>query len=153
MRLQTRKMWVSTAIVGSPKAVLRMTLAVFLPTPGSASSSSRVCGTSPPYVSRRIAQVSNMFFALALNRPIVRMYSIRPASPRERIWSGVRARLNRTAVAALTETSVACAESTTDTSSSNGVWYLSSVVGFGSSVRNCSKILVRLVLFTLEILD
>lgn len=121
MRLQTRKMWVSTAIVGNPNAVLRMTLAVFLPTPGNASSSSRVCGTSPPCDSRRMAHVSIKFFALALNKPIVLMYSIRPSSPSERICSGVLAFLNRTVVAALTETSVAWAESTTDTSNSNGV--------------------------------
>ena len=42
VRLATRKMWVSTAIVGSPKAMLRTTLAVLRPTPGSASSASRV---------------------------------------------------------------------------------------------------------------
>ena len=35
VRLATRKMCVSTAMVGSPKAVFRMTLAVFRPTPGS----------------------------------------------------------------------------------------------------------------------
>jgi len=38
-------MCVSTAIVGCPKAVFRTTLAVFRPTPGSASSSFRVSGT------------------------------------------------------------------------------------------------------------
>ncbi len=41
MRLATRKMWVSTAIVGWPKAVLRITFAVLRPTPGRASSAAR----------------------------------------------------------------------------------------------------------------
>ena len=38
VRLPTRKIWVSTAMVGSPKATLSTTLAVLRPTPGSASS-------------------------------------------------------------------------------------------------------------------
>ena len=42
VRLPTRKMCVSTAMVGSPKAMLSTTLAVLRPTPGSASSASRV---------------------------------------------------------------------------------------------------------------
>ena len=47
VRLATRKMCVSTAIAGTPNAVLSTTLAVLRPTPGSASSASRLCGTSP----------------------------------------------------------------------------------------------------------
>ena len=42
VRLPTRKMCVSTAIVGSPNAMLSTTFAVLRPTPGSASSASRV---------------------------------------------------------------------------------------------------------------
>ena len=41
VRFDTRKMWVSTAMVGSPKAMLRTTLAVLRPTPGSSCSASR----------------------------------------------------------------------------------------------------------------
>ncbi len=41
VRLATRKMWVSTAMVAWPNAVLRMTLAVLRPTPGSSSSAAR----------------------------------------------------------------------------------------------------------------
>ena len=37
VRLATRKIWVSTAMVGSPKATFSTTLAVLRPTPGSAS--------------------------------------------------------------------------------------------------------------------
>ena len=58
-RLATRKTCVSTASVGSPKAVLRTTLAVLRPTPGSASSAARSCGVSPPCCSR-IARDSAM---------------------------------------------------------------------------------------------
>ena len=44
-----RKICVSTAIVGWPKAMLSTTLAVLRPTPGSLTSSSRSSGTSPPW--------------------------------------------------------------------------------------------------------
>ncbi|ODT90147.1 MAG: hypothetical protein ABS82_16995 [Rhodanobacter sp. SCN 67-45] len=73
VRLATRKMCVSTAMVGSPKAVLSTTLAVLRPTPGSASSASRVRGTSPPYCSISSRHSAITFLALALNRPIVLM--------------------------------------------------------------------------------
>ena len=66
VRLATRKMCVSTAISGSPKAVLSTTLAVFLPTPGRASSAARSRGTSPPCDASRIRHSAMMFFALAL---------------------------------------------------------------------------------------
>jgi len=91
VRLATRKMCVSTAMVGWPKAVLRITLAVFLPTPGSASSASRDCGTSPPCRSRSSRQVSRMCFALERYRPIVRMCSINPSMPRASRPCGVLA--------------------------------------------------------------
>ena len=48
VRLPMRKICVSTAMVGSPNAMLSTTLAVLRPTPGSASSASRVRGTCPP---------------------------------------------------------------------------------------------------------
>src|SRR5215217_5605423 len=38
VRLLTRNTWVSTAMVGSPKATLRTTLAVLRPTPGTRRS-------------------------------------------------------------------------------------------------------------------
>ena len=66
VRLQTRKMWVSTAMVGSPKATLRTTLAVLRPTPGRVSSTSREGGTSPPYCSTRMRESAMTFLALAL---------------------------------------------------------------------------------------
>ena len=51
MRFPSRNRWVSTAIVGWPKALFSTTLAVFRPTPGSASSASRSSGTLPPCLS------------------------------------------------------------------------------------------------------
>jgi hypothetical protein len=68
-----RKMCVSTAMVGWPKAVLRTTLAVLRPTPGKASSASRDSGTSPPCSSIRMRQVSMTFLALVRYRPMVWM--------------------------------------------------------------------------------
>ena len=51
------RLCVSTAIVGSPNAVLSTTLAVLRPTPGRASSAARRRGTSPPCSSTRMRQV------------------------------------------------------------------------------------------------
>lgn len=66
-------MCVSTAIVGMPKAVLSMTLAVFRPTPGSDSNASRVFGTPPSCFLIRILHIFKTFSALVLNKPMVRM--------------------------------------------------------------------------------
>src|SRR3546814_8931617 len=51
VRFATRKICVSTAMVGSPKAMLSTTLAVLRPTPGRRCSASRSRGTCPPYSS------------------------------------------------------------------------------------------------------
>ena len=64
VRLETRKMCVSTAIVGWPKAVFSTTFAVLRPTPGRASSASRFCGTAPQCFSSRICDSATTFFAL-----------------------------------------------------------------------------------------
>src|SRR3954462_1645018 len=52
------------------------------------------------------------------------------------IFSGVSAAANSAGVALLTPASVACAESTTATSSVNGLTYCSSVFGAGLASRN-----------------
>src|SRR5690606_13433905 len=148
VRLETRKMWVSTAMVGSPKAVLSTTLAVLRPTPGSASSAARSRGTSPPCCSSRMRQVAITFLALALYRPMVLMYSFSRSSPRSAIACGVLATGNSRRVALFTPTSVAWADRITPISSSNGVAYSSSVVGFGlssDSRRNISSISSRVI--------
>ena len=121
VRLATLKMWVSTAMVGSPNAVLRITLAVLRPTPGSASSAARVLGVCPPCCSIKRLHVAMMLRALLLNSPMVLMYALRPASPRASIASGVGATRNSSAVALLTLASVACAERITAISNWNGL--------------------------------
>ena len=70
VRLATRNTWVSTASVGCPNAVFRITFAVLRPTPGSASSAVRLAGTWPPCRSISAWQVAITFFALLCHRPI-----------------------------------------------------------------------------------
>jgi hypothetical protein len=62
------------------------------------------------------------------------------SSPRSRIACGVFATGYSLRVALLTPTSVACADSSTAISSSNGVVYSSSVTGFGLAARKRSNI-------------
>ena len=109
-------MWVSTAMVASPKATFITTFAVLRPTPGSASSSAWVCGTWPPWRSSSRWLSAITFLALVRNRPIVLMCSISFFSPNATISAGVLMSLNNGPVARLTPTSVACADSTTATS-------------------------------------
>ena len=61
------------------------------------------------------------FFALVLNSPIVRMKSRTRSSPSASIFSGVSATAKSGPVARLTPRSVAWADSTTATSSVNGL--------------------------------
>ena len=124
-------MCVSTAIVGSPKATFSTTFAVLRPTPGSASSASRSRGTSPLCCSTSIRLSAITFFALVRNSPIVRISSITRSSPSASIFAGVSASANSAGVALLTPASVACADSTTATSSVNGLMNSSSVCGIG----------------------
>src|SRR4249920_3293279 len=141
--LPTRKMWVSTAIVGSPKAMLSTTLAVLRPTPGSASSASRVRGTSPACSSTSFFDKATTFFALVRKRPMVFTSSRTRSSPNAAIFCGVSAAANSAGVALLTPASVACAESTTATSRVNGLTCLSSPLGSGMAAwkrRNASSI-------------
>ena len=112
-----RKMWVSTAMVGSPNAMLSTTLAVLRPTPGSASSASRERGTSPPCSAISFCESATTFFALVRNRPMVLIRSRTLSSPSATIFSGVGPAANSAGVALLTPASVACADSTTATSS------------------------------------
>ena len=64
---------------------------------------------------------ATMFFALLRKRPIDWMYGISPSTPSSTIAGGVLATGKSFAVALFTPLSVACADSTTATSSSNGV--------------------------------
>ena len=61
------------------------------------------------------------FFALVRNSPMVLINSRTRSSPSAAIFSGVSASANSAGVALLTPASVACADSTTATSSVNGL--------------------------------
>lgn len=67
--------WVSTTIPSALwKALPRTTFAVLRATPGRASSSSIVSGTSPLYFSAMILQAAIIFFALLLWKLTLLMY-------------------------------------------------------------------------------
>src|SRR5450759_5224732 len=93
-----RKMWVSTAMVGSPNAILSTTLAVLRPTPGSASSASRARGTCPPCSATSRSDNSTTFLALLRNSPMVLISSRTRSSPSAAIFSGVSAKANSAGV-------------------------------------------------------
>ena len=73
------------------KAVFKITLAVFLPTPGSDSKDARQLGTSPSWLSSNNLQVFRIFFALVLNKPIVCMCFLSFSSPSFNMLWGVLA--------------------------------------------------------------
>ena len=61
-------MWVSTAKVSCPNQQFSTTLAVFRPTPGSRTRSSRVSGTfAAIFVDQQLARGGSHFLALELN--------------------------------------------------------------------------------------
>src|SRR3954466_2937765 len=70
---------------------------------------------------------------------MVLMYSRRRSSPRSSIFCGVSAIANNARVALLTPASVACAASTTATSSVNGLRCSSSPFGSGLALRKRLK--------------
>ena len=82
---ETRKICVSTAMVGSPNATFRTTLAVLRPTPCNSSSASRSWGTWPPCFSIRILDKRDHILRLAAIKPDgldrVGRVSPRPAPP------------------------------------------------------------------------
>ena len=82
VRLPTRKIWVSTAMVGCPKAVFNTTFAVLRPTPGKASKSLRLSGTWLLWSSINILQALMTFSALELYKPMVLIYSLSPSTPK-----------------------------------------------------------------------
>lgn len=149
MRLETRKTWVSTAMVWWPWAQFRKTLAVLRPTPGNVCSNFRSAGILESYFSRRILAVAMAFLALELKSPMVLMCFFRPFSPNFSIFLGVSAILKRDLVALLTWMSVLWAERRTAISRVNSLWNSSSVCGSGSFLAKISKILLILVLFIL----
>jgi hypothetical protein len=117
-----RKMWVSTAMVGSPKAMFITTFAVLRPTPGSASSASRARHLAAVLLDQLLRQRHHVL-RLGVEEPD----GLNPAparAPRRARPSlaGVSAAANSAGVSLLTPAStVAAAESTTATSSVNGL--------------------------------
>ncbi len=69
-RRATRKMCVSTARAGTPKALASTTLAVFWPTPGRAPRASGSEGTRPPCRATRAWPSPMRFFALLRKKPV-----------------------------------------------------------------------------------
>ncbi len=106
-------MCVSTGNAATPKAWLKTTPAVLCPTPGSASSSSKLRGTSPPWRSSNSFDRPWIAFDLAGDRPQGLMISRISSGVSSTICSGVRARRNNSGVIWLTLTSVHCADSNT----------------------------------------
>ena len=134
-------------MVGSPKAMLSTTFAVLRPTPGSSSSASRERGTWPPCSAISFCDSATTFLALVRNSPMVLTSSRTRSSPSAAIFAGVSASANSAGVALLTPASVACADSTTATSSVNGLMCRSSPFGSGLAAwkrRNTSSICTAL---------
>ena len=71
---------------------------------------------------------------------MVLIRSVSRSTPSAAIFSGVSAMANSAGVALFTPASVACADSTTATSSVKGLTYLSSPFGAGLAAANRSKI-------------
>ena len=133
-RAARRWMCVSTGNAGSPNACAITTLAVLCPTPGSASSSSKVARhLRPPWRSTRSCDSAPDVLRLgAAQSPHGRMMrSI--SGDRERAPSprASRARAKSGGVTSLTRTSVHCAESTTATRRVNGSSWPSGMGGAG----------------------
>ena len=139
VRFPRRNKWVSTAIVGSPNATFKTTFAVLRPTPGRASSASRVLGTLPPCKSTSMWQVWSKCRALLRKRPMVLMWFSKPSKPKLRIFCGVGATTNNRRVALLTPMSVACAESNTAANNSNTLAKCNSVCGWGLAACRVEK--------------
>src|SRR5699024_1621321 len=147
VRFETRKMCVSTAMVGWPKAVFNTTLAVLRPTPGSASKSLRLSGTWLLCLSIKILQVLITFSALVLNKQMLLVYSFRLSTTRVEMAAGVLATGNSLSVALFTPTSVACADKITAINNSKSLLTLSSVVGLARWAFKRLKISIRFCLF------
>ena len=123
VRLLTRKMCVSTAMVGSPKAQFSTTLAVCGPR-RQGFSSLRVQGTGPMQIQQHLASLQQMagLAVVQANGADVGFQSSRPSAS---MACGVLATGNSRRVALFTLTSVAWADNSTAVSSSNaGVFQL-----------------------------
>jgi len=109
-------------MAGWPKAVPRTTFAVFRPTPGSAQSSSIVCGTRPSCRSTRMRATAWSAFAFWRKNPVglTIASSASPGAAASSCGPGYSA--NRRGVTWFTIASVHCAERMVATSSCHGFW-------------------------------
>ena len=122
--------------VGSPKAMLSTTLAVLRPTPGSASSASRVARHLAAVLVDQLARQRDDVLGLGAKSPIVLIASRTLVfAERDHLLAACRRRRTAPRVALLTPASVACADSTTATSSVYGLMCCSSPFGSGSAAR------------------
>jgi hypothetical protein len=111
--------WVSTTTPSlRPKPLDSTTLAVLRATPGRASSSSIVPGTSPPWRSSSRRAVACRFFAFWRNSPSEADQLLDPLERRRRDRLRAGQLANSTRVTSLTFTSVDCADSIVAASSS-----------------------------------
>src|SRR5436190_4473758 len=106
-------MWVSTGNAGLPNQDIT-TDAVLCPTAGNASSSSKVCGTSPLYFSTRIFESPAIPLDFIGDRPQGLMISRISSAEYFIISCGLFASLNNVGVVLLTRSSVHWAESKTE---------------------------------------
>ena len=107
------------------------TLAVLRPTPGSASSSSRVEGTSPPYFSTSARAAPTILLAFMRKKPVDLIKFSTSGSAAFANACGVGYAANRNGVVKLTRTSVVCAESMTAIKRVKGESYSSAVTACG----------------------
>ena len=131
----------STAIVGSPKAILSTTLAVLRPTPGSASSASRVVRhLAAVLVDQRLRQRDDVLGLVAEEADGLDALAHAVLAQRHHLLAACRRSRTAPRVALLTPASVACADSTTATSSVKGLTYSSSPLGSGLAAARRAKI-------------
>src|SRR5450759_4577990 len=122
-RRARRPTWVSTTTPsGAFQTFPRTTFAVFRPTPGSAWSSTIVCGTSPPCFSTSAFAIPRRDFAFALKKPVERIiFSSAPGGEAARAATSGKRR-KTSGVTMFTRVSVHCAERIVATRSSSGLW-------------------------------
>jgi len=113
-------MWVSTGKAGTSKACAIKTDAVLWPTPGNASSASKLAGTAPPWRATKRRAISLRRLALVGASPTSAMMAWISLTSSAAIAAGVGAASKSAGVTWLTFLSVVCAESMTAHKNVNG---------------------------------
>src|SRR5690606_16170380 len=153
-RYAIRLTWVSTTTPSAiPKPTPSTTFAVFRPTPGSSTSSSRVFGTSPPCRSTSACAIPFSDFALFRKKFTWRIVSSISSRGASASACGVGYRAKSPGVTRFTIASVHCAESTVAATS----WYASSwsseqrLSGYASARRSRSRSVRSALAFLLSL--